>query len=424
LVAPPKRRSLRRRILLQLALLPLELLAVELGFRGWLRLQGEPYAVWRAEEEIRLALSRATERAPGADLPRTPEVLHPYYGFEVGSLLDEPAERAEYYRSPEARRAYDVMILGGSVAATFAALGAADLAHRLEADPRLAGRPVRIHANGRGSFKQPQQATVLAFHLASGSEPDAVIDLDGFNELAVASENALYRAHPLFPSLPQWGSLASGLRDTPERLELVARSRRNRESAASLASTVLRWRLHASAVIGTLAISRLQERLVETHAAAQEYLLSIAAAGPDAVARGPSFDPADDAVLDVAVRAWSEGSRSIHGMCAVRGIFHLHVLQPALDDAGSKPLTAQEIERGAAPPVWTSAVRRGYPLLREAGRRLAASGIPFFDASRVFSACADDLYLDSCHFNERGNRILAAAIADAFLAALPADVVK
>jgi hypothetical protein len=64
-------------------------------------------------------------------------------------------------------------------------------------------------------------------------------------------------------------------------------------------------------------------------------------------------------------------------------------------------------------------VRLGYPKLRAAGAELAAQGVPFLDASHVFADVQDTLYYDACHFDKRGNGLLAELLAPALLAALP-----
>ena len=54
--------------------------------------------------------------------------------------------------------------------------------------------------------------------------------------------------------------------------------------------------------------------------------------------------------------------------------------------------------------------------LSEAGRRLARQGVRFHDLSRVFAGHGETLYFDNCcHFNRRGNEVMAQAIAEALL---------
>ncbi len=96
------------------------------------------------------------------------------------------------------------------------------------------------------------------------------------------------------------------------------------------------------------------------------------------------------------------------------------MLQPTLYDPAGKTLTEKEKAGAGAGQAWITGVQSVYPRLREAGARLSAHGIAFFDATAVFNDHAEDIYSDLCHFREHGNEILADAIAQAFLAkALP-----
>ena len=84
----------------------------------------------------------------------------------------------------------------------------------------------------------------------------------------------------------------------------------------------------------------------------------------------------------------------------------------------------EEQRRGGLSRDWRAGVLFGYPLLREKGAELAASGVKFFDASRVFAGEDQTLYHDSCHFGKEANERLARAMAEEFLADLPPGPVK
>jgi hypothetical protein len=122
------------------------------------------------------------------------------------------------------------------------------------------------------------------------------------------------------------------------------------------------------------------------------------------------------------VDVWRRSSLQMQAICEAEGIRYLHVLQPNQYDPGSKPLTSTE-EKEAFDPEgpYRPVVEQGYPLLREAGRELAAAGVAFHDLSFAFQDVDETLYVDSCcHFNGEGNRVLAEAIGAAARVAFPA----
>ena len=73
--------------------------------------------------------------------------------------------------------------------------------------------------------------------------------------------------------------------------------------------------------------------------------------------------------------------------------------------------------------VQAEAVRQAYPLLAQAGAELSREGVAFFDLRWLFVNEADPLYVDPCcHFNDRGNELLAEAVAAELAALLPTSV--
>jgi len=95
-----------------------------------------------------------------------------------------------------------------------------------------------------------------------------------------------------------------------------------------------------------------------------------------------------------------------------RGILYLQVLQPTLHDAGSKPLTRAELESGSANERWIAGATLGYPFLKQLGAELPAHGVNWLDATGLFAGVREPIYVDVCHYNERGGRMLAEAIGD------------
>lgn len=429
-VAPaPRARPRGRALLLGLALLVASLLAVEGLYRVVLRARGIPWNRAAATEEVRQRVSSLTRSVPSPEAApveptadpegRLREQLHPYFGFDAPAILEDAvtAELA-YFATPASHEALDVLILGGSVSARFHDFGGPTLIEGLRADPRFAEREIRLLRHGRGSYKQPQQVMVVTYLLSLGYRPDVVINIDGFNEVALALENGLQGVHPLQPSLPRWGHLVTGKRLDPEGVQILWDARRAQLGASALGSWALEHGLLHSAVVGRAVLRRLNA-MQGASARAHARLLGRLGGTSDPALAGPPHARETDAILGTAVEGWVESSRTLHALCAARGAHYLHVLQPTLHDEGSKPLTEREVATSGAAQSWIDGARLGYPLLRAAAGRLRAAGVDFLDASGVFADQRGSLYFDVCHFRPAGHHTLARAIAAALLEGLP-----
>ncbi|HKE00450.1 MAG TPA: hypothetical protein VKE69_05530, partial [Planctomycetota bacterium] len=211
----------------------------------------------------------------------------------------------------------------------------------------------------------------------------------------------------------EWAPFAT--RGTSELAVVQFRTRAmdRRRRVVSLYDAVVRTRLIESAVIGSLALRRFEEALKERNADADEYLRSLHGDTDDLGVVGPPFDADPERVLDAAVRGWVEGSRSLHALCTARSIAYVHVLQPTFHDTGSKTPTPHELTRTLAPPGYVEGVHGGYPRLRQEGQRLRSEGVDFIDGSFLFKDVKGDVYVDNCHFNDVGHRIVTDAIVRA-----------
>lgn len=346
-------------------------------------------------------------------------LLHPYSGSE--SAHDTGGVLAAFQEgfAPET---YTVVVVGGSVAAGWARTEGPAFERGLAADPRLSGRRVRVLNYAHASYKQPQQLMRVAYLFSLGHRPDAVLAIDGFNEVALSLQNRAAGVHPVYPPPPVWSAIVRDLNVVdPQRLERAGRLWSLRLAAERRASRALAWKLHHSCVLGPLVVRDL-ERILRERAALQTELLAPGSSLPPRLDRqrsGPEFDPDPAAVLELGARNWSESALSIHALCAARAVKYLHVLQPALHDAGAKPHSAEERALGPAPEGWLEGARDGYPLLRAQVPGLLALGVPVLDLSRTFADEHGTLFVDPCHLNARGNALLTERILETFLEHLP-----
>jgi hypothetical protein len=98
----------------------------------------------------------------------------------------------------------------------------------------------------------------------------------------------------------------------------------------------------------------------------------------------------------------------------------VHLLQPNQYVPDSKKLGSEEQSIAISDEhCYGFAVRQGYPDLLREGANLRAEGVDFHDLTKLFAAFANPIYVDTCcHYNQKGNDLLAEAVAEALLAHL------
>lgn len=362
--------------------------------------------------------------------------IHPFLGFVYDPRRTTP-RMAAYLGSgvsdwgfldggsPLRRRSPDTLIVGitgGSVAYGLTREGEDVLRDELRRLPALAGRePVFVHL-ALLAWKQPQQLMALSYLLSLGAEFDVLVNLDGFNEIALPRSHNVYRGvNPFFPNA--WDIVLGDVPDAPSR-RLLGELSLLRELRASWAATcsrsVLRhfrteqlvW-LVGDRILGRAEASSARDLSGVRPAAGLGY----AAAGP------PSPHATDRELFEDCVAMWARSSTLMRRLCEANGIVYAHALQPNQYVPGSKPMGEEE-RRVAVDPAapYALCVIDGYPLLVAAGRALAAEGELFADLTSVFASVEEPVYVDtSCHVNARGNEILARELAALVARGLPSS---
>jgi hypothetical protein len=436
MVVDKTRRASGWRVLLALGVMLSALFLGEVGYRLYGAARGAPYDADETQAAINSFAQRMTNRfdavaqGQGRTELRAIEdqgmamIPHPFFAFDFVHKQEQLTGDVDYFsrtKSAQGRGTpgFDVLILGGSVAAEYRKGGVEHMLELLRADPRLAGRRLREFVYARGSGKQPQQLNILAYLLSLGFAPDAVINLDGFNEVALATTNQMNGVHPLHPAYRYWLHLTGAQALDTEAVGFLLDMKTARRRVEELAADGQRWGLGRSALLGRLVLARLNEAQSVHHAAYDSYSSHLASLQGTATASGPEFSGDTAEAISLGVRSWFEGSLNMQAICDAHDIIYLHALQPTLHDSGSKEATERELRVGRTGKGWRTAAISGYPKLRAAGEELVVGGVNFLDTSMVFRGERGELYNDACHFNERGNRLLAERLAQALLALLP-----
>lgn len=343
-------------------------------------------------------------------------ILHPFFGYAF--------DRAETLGaagrvSPMQTRSDDrfvVAVTGGSVANQVRTA----LADALEEALRERGveREVVVVGLAIDGFKQPQQLAQLTYFLSLGAEYDAVVNIDGFNDIVLPLVDNHERG--VFPFYPRsWNSFVN--RRPSQQMLLgageIAYLRTNQRERIERVQGAWWGR---SAVAGLWHATRLEQSA--TRIAERQRALLAARETLPFEASGPEFAVDDVAeVYDAAAELWARSSILLHHLLEGRGIGYLHVLQPNQYVEGSRDLTPEERSQAFDPAhPYAKVAARGYHYLFDAAESLVAAGVPFRDATRIFADVPEPIYNDTCcHVNRAGKQLFARSVARWLLASLP-----
>lgn len=375
----------------------------------------------RAAAEIDQKQTRKKKR-------RRTEILHPYLGFVV-DFHDEECPRIGFcddrirsytnllqgrdFPEPAPGRAV-VVITGGSVAYGIANNSSAGKLERaLATIPELNGKEILVYTLALGGYKQPQQLFAIQYYLATGARFDMIINIDGFNEIALPlTENIPFGTNPFFPRV--WhGRVKQGSEDRKKKAVEGMKAYFGQQRAI-LAESLNRSLLRRS-VLRNLIWKFQDSALTQKIAKAElDYLNLNSSKGNPAdtsrlVTAGTRF-PRDDrqAALERLAEFWRRSSEQMHTVANANHIRYYHFLQPNQYVENSKPMSGEErkaafLEGASKVHPYANAARSGYPYLIAQGALLKRSGVPFHDLTMMFKDNSEVLYRDACcHFNEKG----------------------
>ena len=369
----------------------------------------------------------------------TTAALHPYFGpthqpglpFDMPEALREPGApndtppatnnfgftaRHDYPVARTSQRQVLVGIFGGSVGAWFCEVGAGRLAAALARTPAFQGRDVVPLCFSHEGYKQPQQLLILSYFLSIGQSFDVVVNIDGFNEVAISPLNtargtdlsmpSVIHMDPLTALLDQ-SSMSAGKVEALSRIHGY-RQRLNAVAARANGAWSAAWHV---------ALTRFHGVLDRRYRAEVARFDALPATGPSLVRVTPPVRARAGAELyrDIASQ-WARSSVLMHQMLAGRGARYVHVLQP------NQYFTTRAFAPGeaavalAADSLFKPGVEQGYPALQAviASGDLATAGVTVVDGVHLFDAERAPMYIDNCcHYTRRGYEILADAIAAA-----------
>lgn len=353
-------------------------------------------------------------------------VIHPYLGYVIPPrpIAQSDFNTLEAYgfgpnSGPLIRNADPdtvvVAVVGGSVAKQFVESGGSNtLVTRLQQSPAFAGKRFVVTAPTNYGYKQPQQLLAIAYLLSQGAHFDMIINIDGFNEVAMSTSNALGGVNAEYPWMWRWR--VQPLDAEPSvRLSIgeLALMRRDLNNALRQA------RQHWSATVRLL--SSVRARIVATQLAKKEAEFPAARAAQlqtSFMVQGPLVATTETAAIVLhAAQQWRQNADQLAALAEGNNIALYHFLQPNQYDIGSKPMDDAERAKVYDHTIYfRPGAELGYPMLRKEKDAMTLGKKHFTDLSLLFQNTEEDTYIDTCcHLNIYANNVMAEAIAAAIL---------
>lgn len=359
--------------------------------------------------------------------------LHPYFGptHRPGIPFDLPdtlrtgetdaavatnnfgfPSRVNYPFSKTNDREFVIGIFGGSVGAYFCRLGVTRLEENLRQSATFANRDLVTLCFSHEGYKQPQQLLVLSYFLSIGQPFDMVINIDGFNEVALGRINDQYGWDISMPSHEHLDGLINLVNQatlTPAKIQSLARIVEYRRRLNDIAGRSNRTPFASVEFALRHYYDFLRRRYEEERVRFDRLPSNPPANSPIHVTPKVRTRSGAEVYEDIAAN-WRDSSMLMQRLLTSHGVAYVHVLQPN-QYYSTRTFTSDEkkVAFNDGSPFKEGAAR-GYPFLEKA---LEPGGV---NAVHAFDTARDAMYVDDCcHYTVAGNRLLADFITKAVL---------
>ena len=343
--------------------------------------------------------------------------IHPYFGFITQrSYADLPLKRTN-------KDQFIIGIFGGSVAQEFCDY---EFQHRvmaksLQSLPEFENKQIVLIQFANQAHKQPQQLLILNYFLSLGQELDMVINVDGFNEVALSYLNNKVGTEVSMPNDYIYSPLVDlANKDVSSEqlglsLEVLEMKDRLRNTANLLREC--RW-----ATCYMLRWTQAKYFLNQYREKSQRFSQLAGKEGKGSLVYLKKIERplADEEVLERIVDVWFNSSRGINDVLAARKIPYFEFIQPNQYYPTKRQFSVEEMRIAFDEKSgYKQGTIKGYPKLLDRVNSLQSAGVKVFSAVNVFDETREIVYRDNCcHYNDRGNEVLARYIGQSIVTAL------
>ena len=425
--------------ILKVALINLVLLLVflELGSLGWYFLKHKQIFYTREKREDKSALGVNLE---GVRLNQSiVERFHPFFGFIQNPSPDfRPGFKINNYGfiSPYdypfkkfKKNQFVIGIFGGSVASDFSILQIQNkiLPQYLKQVPGLQDKEFVILSFATGGYKQPQQLLILNYFLALGQELDLVINIDGFNEVALSNLNNKNQINLAMPSIQHISPLTSLANNSlsVKAMQATIRIKENKTRINEGLESLQHCSLAACDALTSVYVQNLVNNYRKDIIAFEKERSKKQKDDEESVIyinKNKSILE-DSAAFEQMSWNWAKSSIFMHKILSASNVPYFHVLQP--NQYYQTKRVFGEAEKRIAfnkDTPYAKAVELGYPAILGKFPNLQKNNINILNGVKVFDKTKDAVYVDSCcHYNKAGEVIFSNYVGSSILESLRKD---
>ncbi len=424
---------------LKLALINFALLFffLELGSLGWYFVKHKQFFYTREKREDKSALGVNLE---GLRLNQSiVERFHPFFGFIQNPSADfRPGFKVNNYGfiSPYdypfkkfKKNQFVIGIFGGSVASDFSIFQIQNkiLPQYLKQVPGLQDKEFVILSFATGGYKQPQQLLILNYFLALGQELDLVVNIDGFNEVALSNLNNKNQINLAMPSIQHISPLTS-LANNSLSIKAMQATIRIKENKTRINEGFESLQHCSFAACDALTSVYVQNSV-------NNYRKDVIAFEKERSKKQKDEEESviyinknksileESAAFEQMSWNWAKSSIFMHKVLSASNVPYFHVLQPNQYYQTKKVFG--EAEKRIAfnkDTPYSKAVELGYPAILSKFPNLQKNNINILNGVKVFDKTKDAVYVDSCcHYNKAGEVIFSNYVGSSILESLRKD---
>ncbi|MEG4068124.1 hypothetical protein QUA42_12500 [Microcoleus sp. Pol11C2] len=317
-------------------------------------------------------------------------------------------------------------VFGGSVASNYGVFEVQNkiLPQYLKQIPGWKDKEFVILSFATGGYKQPQQLLILNYFLALGQELDLVVNIDGFNEVALSNLNNKNQVDLAMPSIQHILPLTN-LANNSLSTKAMKATIRIQENKARISQGLERLQ-HCSLAACDALTSVYVQNLVNNYKTdvikfEKERTKQKKDDSGSVIYINTNKSVLQDSVAfqEMALN-WAKSSIFMHKVLSASNVPYFHVLQPNQYYQTKRVFgdAEKQIAFNKDTP-YAKAVQIGYPALFKKFPNLEKNNINLVNAVNVFDKTKDAVYVDSCcHYNQAGEVVFSNYVGRSLLESL------